>query len=129
MKKTLILLILLTFAGVCLTACSDRPANLTETEETAPETEPYVEPPKTYLEALRENLGYQDFPDSIHCYTEPLIPEEAFVDSSQISFGEPEERFISWNHMYNLEIDTGSTEALSTPIPTGIFSRKRTASV
>ena len=121
MKKTLILLILLTFAGVCLTACSDRPANLTETEETAPETEPYVEPPKTYLEALRENLGYQDFPDSIHCYTEPLIPEEAFVDSSQISFGEPEERFISWNHMYNLEIDAGEYGSFVDTNPNGNF--------
>lgn len=104
MKKSLIWLLL---AVLLLTSCSERPANLTETAETEPETEPYVEPPKTYLEALRENLGYQDFPDSIHCYTEPLIHEEDFADPSQITFGEEEERFISWNHKYALEIDAG----------------------
>ncbi len=121
MKKILILLILLTFAGVCLTSCSERPANLTETVETAPETEPYVEPPKTYLEALAENLGYQDFPDSIHCYTEPLIHEEDFVDPSQITFGKEEERFISWNHMFDLEIDAGEYGSFIDTNPNGNF--------
>ena len=118
MKKNLLILLL---AAICLVSCSERPANLTETVETEPETEPYIEPPKTYLEALRENLGYQDFPDSIHCYTEPLIREEDFVDPSQITFGEEEERFISWNHMYNLEIDAGEYGGFIDTNPNGNF--------
>lgn len=118
MKKSLIWLLL---AVLLLTSCSERPANLTETVETEPETEPYIEPPKTYLEALRENLGYQDFPDSIHCYTEPLIHEEDFVDPSQITFGEEEERFISWNHMYELEIDAGEYGSFIDTNPNGNF--------
>jgi len=118
MKKCLIWLLL---AVLLLTSCSERPANLTETVETAPETEPYIEPPKTYLEALRENLGYQDFPDSIHCYTEPLIHEEDFVAPSQITFGEEEKRFISWNHMYELEIDAGEYGGFIGTNPNGNF--------
>ncbi len=118
MKKNLLILLL---AILCLASCSERPVNLTETVETEPETEPYVEPPKTYLEALAENLGYQDFPDSIHCYTEPLIHEEDFVDPSQITFGEEEERFISWNHMFDLEIDAGEYGSFFDTNPNGNF--------
>ncbi|MBQ2725812.1 MAG: hypothetical protein IJF78_08905 [Clostridia bacterium] len=121
MKNDMKTLLILLLAALCLVSCSERPANLTETVETEPETEPYVEPPKTYLEALRENLGYQDFPDSIHCYTEPLIHEEDFVDPSQITFGEEEERFISWNHMYELEIDAGEHGSFFDTNPNGNF--------
>ncbi len=118
MKKVILFLLL---AAFLLASCSERPANLTETAETAPESEHYAEPPKTYLEALRENLGYQDFPDSIHCYTEPLIREEDFVSPSQIIFGEEEKRFISWNHMYDLEIDAGEYGSFVDTNPNGNF--------
>lgn len=118
MKKLLLFLLL---PLLCLLSCSERPSELAESMETAPETEPYIEPPKTYLQALAENLGYQDFPDSIHCYTEPLIREEDFVDPAQITFGGKEERFVSWNHMYNLEIDAGDYGGAFETNPSGNF--------
>ena len=108
MKKSLIWLLL---AVLLLTSCSERPANLTETVETEPETEPYIEPPKTYLEALRENLGYQDFPDSIHCYTEPLIREYSDISAITFDLESKETRFISYNDLYSLEIQWSDGEA------------------
>jgi len=91
---------------VLLTSCMDRPPNIDETEEeTEIETVNRDEKPdKTYLEALKAMPGYRPFPDSIFCYTDPLLTE--FVDADSIRFGKEEERYISWHEKFNLVIES-----------------------
>lgn len=88
-----------------LPSCAERP-DIDETEETEEETE-YVPPEKDYLTKLAENKGYQDYPDSIHCYTKPLIDLEDYCDKSELTFdtSQPEDgRFLSCSYRYQLEI-------------------------
>lgn len=104
-----------------LFSCSDRPAGLDETEETAPETEEYTAPPKDYLAQLADNPGYADFPDSVWCYQPALVSEEDFVTVDEIEF-DPDEptdgRFISYNYSRQVEFiseDTGDGYITSYP--------------
>lgn len=102
MKKLFALFLCL----VLLTSCMDRPPNIDETkEETVIETVNRDEKPdKTYLEALKAMPGYRPFPDSIFCYTDPLLTE--FVDADSMKFGKEEERYISWHEKFNLVIES-----------------------
>ncbi len=102
MKKLFALLLCL----VLLTSCMDRPPNIDETEEeTEIETVNRDEKPdKTYLEALAAIPGYRPFPDSIFCYTDPLLTE--FVDADSMKFGKEEERYISWHEKFNFVIES-----------------------
>lgn len=104
MKKLLLMLTLaVLLAG--MSSCSERPIKLDlpeETSETGKKSDP---PPKTYLEALEADLGYQDYPDSILCYTDPLM-EYNVLPFEYIHFTaeEPDERFISYNYTYELQL-------------------------
>lgn len=123
MKKNLYLLVSITLLMFCLllSSCSERPDGLNETEETAPETEEYVEPPKDYLTQLADNLGYADFPDSVWCYQPALVSEEDFVAVDEIEFDldtPTDGRFISYNYTRIVEFiseDTGDGYITSYP--------------
>ena len=102
-KLTLLPLVLL----LLLTSCMDRPDQLDNTEpETEAETE-YTPPPKSYLEQLRDNLGYFDGPDSIFCYVKPLVEKSDYITPEEMAYDldrEEETRFISCNHIYSYEV-------------------------
>ncbi len=105
MKKFFLLCLSLLLLVTFLLSCAERP-DIDETEETEEETE-YVPPEKDYLTKLAENKGYQDYPDSIHCYTKPLIDPEDYCDKSELTFdtSQPEDgRFLSCSYRYQLEI-------------------------
>jgi len=104
MKK----LTLLAIAFVLLLpSCMDRPDNLDNTEpETEAETE-YTPPPKSYIDQLRDNLGYFDGPDSIFCYVKPLVEQSAYITPEEMKYDmnrEEETRFLSCNHTYSYEV-------------------------
>lgn len=117
MKKLFALFLCL----VLLTSCMDRPPNIDETEEeTQPETVNRDEKPDlTYLEALKAIPGYRPFPDSIFCYTDPLLTE--FVDADKIKFGKVEERYISWHEQFNLIIESEGFGTWDDIYPKGNF--------
>lgn len=102
-KLTLLILALL----LLLPSCMDRPDQLDNTEpETEAETE-YTPPPKSYLEQLRDNLGYFDGPDSIFCYVKPLVEKSDYIMPEEMAYDldrEEETRFLSCNHTYSYEV-------------------------
>ncbi len=106
--KKFILLLLLSMTVVLFFSCAERP-DIDETEETEEETE-YTPPEKDYLTKLAEDKGYHDFPDSIHCYTKPLIASSEYVPKSDLTFdtSDPtDERFLSCSYRYEMEIISG----------------------
>ncbi len=117
MKKFSALLLCLAL----LTSCMDRPPNIDETqEETQTETVNRDEKPDlTYLEALKAIPGYRPFPDSIFCYTDPLLTE--YVDADSMKFGKEEERYISWHEQYNLVIESEGFGIWDDIYPKGCF--------